>query len=187
MRTLTPDTETLPVGRPLVAESDVMTAQQYSDAYVSGCARTARFLISRGSSPELAEETAQAAWVKGWEHRANLRESDKVMNWVNTIAFNMYRGGFRRREVDRADADIAISPQTGPGAIDVQRVLARCSPAERELLQGHYTAGYTSKELAQRMNCSPVTVRVRLLRLRRRIQTAMNITASPTEARQSFA
>ncbi len=181
MLTLVQSAETVSAERPLFAGSEVMTDQQYADAYASGCTRTARFLISRGSSPELAEETAQAAWARGWEYRAKLREPDKVMNWVNTIAFNLYRSGFRRKVTGDDAADIAVSPQTGPGAIDVQRALEKCSLAERELLRRHYSAGYTSAELAQQLNCSAVTVRVRLLRLRRRLQVAMSAAASTND------
>jgi RNA polymerase sigma factor (sigma-70 family) len=130
-------------------------------------------LLSRGCSLAVAEETSQAAWAKGWEHRSKLREPERVVNWVNTIAFNLFRSEFRRREFAIVTPEAPIAPQTGPSAIDAQRILEQCSPSERALLQNYYSAGYTSKEIAQQMNCSPVTVRVRLMRLKRRIQMVM--------------
>src|SRR5690606_17626752 len=105
--------------------------------------------------------------------------------WVNTIAFNLYRGQFRRRETAAQELDVAIPPQTGPGAIDIQRVFEQCNPAERALLQKHYAAGYTSGEIAQQMNCPAITVRVRLRRLRHRIR--MTMTAAPIGPRQRSA
>jgi DNA-directed RNA polymerase specialized sigma24 family protein len=38
------------------------------------------------------------------------------------------------------------------------------------MLEKHYVAGYTSAELGQEMGCTPVAVRVRVLRARRRIR-----------------
>jgi DNA-directed RNA polymerase specialized sigma24 family protein len=38
------------------------------------------------------------------------------------------------------------------------------------MMEKHYLAGYTSEELARQRGCTPVAVRVRLLRVRRRIR-----------------
>lgn len=133
----------------------------------------------------MAEELAQAAWAKGWECRSKLRDREKVVPWVNTIALNLFRSQFRRREFTTQAPDVPIAPQTSPSAIDAQRVLERCSPAERVLLQKHYRVGFTGTEIAQQMNCSAVTIRVRLLRLRRRIRKAM--TATPSAVQQECA
>ena len=176
-------TDITPPGKALSADGDAITSEQYAAAFAAGCARTTRFLISRGCSPALAEEMSQAAWAKGWEHHSKLREPEKVLNWVNSIAFNLFRGEFRRREVAAPAVDVPITPQTGPGVIDAQRILEHSSPSESALLRKHYFDGYTSTEIAQQMNCSPVTVRVRLLRLKRRIHMVM--TARPIGAAQT--
>lgn len=160
------------------AGDEVITAEQYATAYGAGRMSTVRFLLSRGCSSALAEETAQAAWAKGWQHHAKLREPEKVVNWVNTIAFNLFRGEFRRRTFAAVTPEVPVAPQTGPGVIDAQRILEHCSPSERALLQKYYSAGHTSKEIAEQMNCSPVTVRVRLMRLKRRIQMVMTGSAN---------
>ncbi len=44
-----------------------MTREEYGAAYKKGYNLTVRFLVSRGLSYDSAQETAQAAWVKGWE------------------------------------------------------------------------------------------------------------------------
>jgi DNA-directed RNA polymerase specialized sigma24 family protein len=175
-------TDTTLRGKGFDADGNAITREHYAAAYAVGFPRTACFLLSRGCSPALAEEIAQAAWARGWEHHSKLREPEKVVHWVNTIAFNLFRSEFRRREVTVLTPDVPMAPQTGPGAIDAQRILAQCSPTERTLLHNHYSAGYTSAEIAQRMNCSAITVRVRLMRLRRRLQMVM--TAEPVSALQ---
>lgn len=165
-------TKITPSGRTLSADGGAITGEQYAAAFAAGNTRTSCFLLSRGCYPTLAEELSQAAWVRGWEHHSKLREPEKVLPWVNSIALNLFRSEFRRREVSESTPDVPVAPQTGPGAIDVQRILEKCSPTEQTLLRGHYVAGYTSKEIAQHLDCSAVTVRVRLLRLRHSIRTA---------------
>ena len=72
-----------------------MQAQLYADAFESGFGATRRFLVSRGLAVEEAEEIAQDAWVRGWEHRDQLREPRLVGYWVNAIARNLFRAKFR--------------------------------------------------------------------------------------------
>lgn len=150
-----------------------MTREQYADAYNGGYAMTKRFLVSRGVNFETAEEAAQAAWARGWEHRHKLRRPDRVVSWVNTIALNLFRNSFRRRETNEIPADISIPSRASPQAIDVRRALATCAPADREMLEKHYLAGYTSAELGRQKGCTAVAVRVRLFRARRRIRETM--------------
>jgi RNA polymerase sigma factor (sigma-70 family) len=88
---------------------------------------------------------------------------------VNTIALNLFRNWFRRRESPEELPEIATAPKMDPRAIDLHRSLDRCGPRDRQLLEEHYLEGYTSEELAQRTGCTPVAVRVRLMRVRRKL------------------
>ena len=150
-----------------------MTQEQYASAFHSGYKATTRFLISRGVSGETADEAAQAAWAKGWEHRDKLRNPEKVLSWVNTIALNLFRGSFRRRDTAELPLEIPHPPHISPRAIDVRRALAKCAPADREMLEKYYVEGYTSEELGRERGCTGIAVRVRLLRLRRRLRQAL--------------
>jgi RNA polymerase sigma factor (sigma-70 family) len=146
-----------------------MTRAEYADAYDNGYKLTVRFLVSRGLTGENAEEAAQAAWAKGWEHLSNLRNPKMVVSWVNTIALNLFRNWFRRRESIELVPEIPTAPGVSAQSIDIHRTLDRCEPKDRELLERHYLEGYTSEELAKETGCTPVAVRVRLLRVRRRL------------------
>ena len=74
-----------------------MTTEEYGNAYQRGYNLTVRFLVSRGLTYDSAQETAQAAWVKGWERLGQLRDSKMVLTWMNSIALNIHRS-FMRRE-----------------------------------------------------------------------------------------
>src|SRR4051812_44604678 len=82
--------EVLTAGHPIAAKRS-MTRSEYGSAYEHGFCPTVRFLVARGVPPDMAEEIAQAAWTRGWERIAQLRDQDIVRTWVNTIALNMYR------------------------------------------------------------------------------------------------
>lgn len=151
----------------------MMTKEQYSLAYINGYSSTVRFLVSRGLSGESAEEAAQAAWAKGWEHRESLRNPKRVASWVNTIALNLFRNWFRRRESPEELPEIPTAPRLDPQAIDLRRTLEKCDARDRALLEGHYLAGYTSEELGEQTGCTAVAVRVRLLRVRRRLESML--------------
>ena len=151
----------------------IMTQEHYAAAYVGGYNRTKRFMISRGASSDSAAEIAQTAWARGWEHRDQIRDIGKVGSWVNTIALNLLRSSFRQPLTCELLAHEAVSEPTPSETIDCDRILSQCSSADRALLLGSYVVGYTSGELGRLLGCSAVAVRVRLVRLRRRLQEAL--------------
>ena len=84
-----------------------MTREEYGKAYQKGYNLTVRFLVSRGLAYDAAQETAQAAWVKGWERIGQLR--DQRMPELVEIR----RGGSveTRRRRERADIQVAQNPR----------------------------------------------------------------------------
>lgn len=142
-----------------------MTRDEYGKSYERGFNLTVRFLISRGLCGEAAEETAQAAWVKGWEHLAQLRNESMVVTWVNTIALNVYRS-VRRKPLHQELQDLPVPPQVNLAAIDADRVLSFCKAKERLVLQRHYLEGFKIKDIAQQQGWTQTAARIRLLRAR---------------------
>ena len=147
-----------------------MTQKEFGSAYTNGCNRTVRFLLSRGLSEDEARETAQAAWVRGWERRGQIRDGDKTLTWVNSIALNLYRSQRRRDHKKEELQEFPIPPRVDLIAIDVHRMLSRCRVTDRELLRKRYFYGYEIDELARDQGCSQTAVRVRLMRARRSLR-----------------
>jgi RNA polymerase sigma factor (sigma-70 family) len=147
-----------------------MTREEYASAYLSGYTSTARWLASRGLSGDTALETAQAAWARGWERLAQLRDSKTVLTWVNTIALNLYRTSLRHPIFEQLAETLPL-PSTQPtahlAAIDVDRILSGCKSTDRVVLQRRYIEGYRIREIARAHGCSEGAVRIRLLRARR--------------------
>src|ERR1700689_3453122 len=123
-----------------------MLPNDYADAFATGYGATRRFLLARGAPLEEAEEIAQAAWVRGWEFREQLRDPGLVGFWVNSIARNLFRARFRapiQTEIEDGNAVYTLDID----AIEVGRLLDRCPQRDRQLLE-QSLEGYSAEEIA---------------------------------------
>ncbi|MBS1876352.1 MAG: hypothetical protein JSU00_24265 [Acidobacteria bacterium] len=144
-----------------------MTREEFGSAYQSGFKVTVRFLISRGLSYDSAHETAQAAWARGWERLGQLRDSNMVLTWMNSIALNIHRSFIRREPLSQTLPELSTAPKVNLAAIDVRRALKRCKKNDRIVLERHYLEGYKVQEIAHQQGCTETAIRIRLLRARR--------------------
>jgi len=151
-----------------------MTNEDYGKAYEKGFDRTIRFLVSRGLSYDAAQDTAQAAWAKGWEHREQLRDPNLVLTWTNSIALNIHRTYLRREPQTQTLPELQARPRMNVAAIDVKRILGDCKPNDRVVLEGHYIEGYGTHEIARQHGWSETGVRIRLLRARRSVMKKLS-------------
>jgi RNA polymerase sigma factor (sigma-70 family) len=146
-----------------------MTREEYGAAYKKGYNLTVRFLVSRGLSYDSAQETAQAAWVKGWERLGQLRDQNMVLTWMNSIALNIHRSCMRREPFLQTLPELATPPKVNLAAIDVRRILKTCKKNDRMVLTRHYLEGYKVQEIARAHGWTETAVRIRLLRARRAV------------------
>lgn len=150
------------------SRSGVISPEEFRAAYLTGRARTERLVRSKGFSSDEAQELSQAAWVRAWERRDQLRDAGAAVSWVGTIALNLGRD-LRRRDrtvpLEEPEAARDEAPNlTAP--ITVRQILDGCSGDDRRLLEDHYLRGWRLTEIAQRQGRPTATVRVRLHRIR---------------------
>lgn len=153
-----------------------MERADYAVAFENGYAATRRFLLSRGAAVDEAEEIAQAAWVRGWEYRDQLRDPSLVSFWVNSIARNLFRARFRSAPVTSLDG---IDPSYQMGlekVIELKRMLDRCERKDRALLEKSLS-GYSAEEIASEEGISSTGIRVRLLRIRQNLREEFALAA----------
>jgi len=155
------------------------TQEQFAAAYRLGFSRTVRFLQSNGVSPELAEEIAQAAWSRGWECRAQLKNPAAVGVWVNSIAKNLLRVDYRRRKIVEELTEDSATIGASTDSTALAELLSHCSEEDRTLLIRHYMEGWSSNELAPALGISPVSVRVRLLRIKNALRQSLQLVGQP--------
>jgi len=153
-----------------------MKRNEYADAFQKGYSATRRFLLSRGAALDEAEEIAQAAWVRGWEYRDQLRDPSMVNFWVNSIARNLFRARFRTPPViplEGIDPSYSMSLEE---QIEVRRMLERCPPRDRALLEKSLE-GFSAEEIAKDEGISSTGIRVRMLRIRQGIRAQIAFAA----------
>ena len=146
----------------------LMRRNEYAEAFENGFPATRRFLLSRGAALEEAEEIAQAAWVRGWEYRDQLRDPGLVGFWVNSIARNLFRAKFRAKApvpIDGIDAPYTMNLEQ----IELRRLLDRCPRRDRELLE-RSLEGYSAEEIARDEGITSTGIRVRMLRIRQSLR-----------------
>src|ERR1700689_4269779 len=150
-----------------------MLPNDYADAFATGYGATRRFLLARGAPLEEAEEIAQAAWVRGWEFREQLRDPGLVGFWVNSIARNLFRARFRapiQTEIEDGNAVYTLDID----AIEVGRLLDRCPQRDRELLE-QSLEGYSAEEIALSEGITSTGIRVRMLRIRQMLRDKLSL------------
>jgi DNA-directed RNA polymerase specialized sigma24 family protein len=161
-----------------------MTTEEYGSAYRKGFILTTRLLATRGLTWDCAQETAQAAWVKGWEKRGQLRDSKMVVRWINTIALNIHRTSLRREPFLQELPELEAPPERHLAAIDVQLILQTCKKTDRIVLQSYYLEDHRTEEIARAQGSSETAVRLRLLRARRRaLAKTVTVISQPTTSR----
>ena len=151
-----------------------MQPSVYANAFESGFGATRRFLVSRGAPLDEAEEIAQAAWVRGWEYRDQLRDPSLVSFWVNSIARNLFRARFRTKLPLPLEAGPEPSYAFDTHALDLRRMLEHCEASDRALLE-ESLQGYSAEEMSRGTGISTVGIRVRLLRARQTIRRRMEL------------
>ncbi len=143
--------------------------EQYGAAYQAGFPRTVRFLRSRGANEDAAEEIAQAAWSRGWERLHQLRTPEALEVWIASIAKHMFSA--HAIKVQRSEEIEETTAACGPSSTSLlwNEIVRCCQPEEKKLLSLHYVSGYSSGEIAKKLGCSALAVRLRLMRVRRKI------------------
>ena len=154
-----------------------MERADYAAAFENGYGATRRFLLSRGAGFDEADEIAQAAWVRGWEYREQLRDPALVGYWVNSIARNLYRARFRGVTLTTLEGIDPSYHMNLDSEIEMHHLLDRCPRRDRRLLEKNLE-GYSAEEIARIEGITPTGIRVRLLRIRHALRQQIAVAAA---------
>jgi RNA polymerase sigma-70 factor, ECF subfamily len=141
------------------------------------CYREARRL---GRSHAEAEDIVQEALLRAWRKRSSCRDPDRPWAWVQEITRNEAHRLFSRRSMthELPTERMPEGPaQSGEDAvltrIDVERALDSLSPADREMVRLRYEEDLTNPNVAVALGLSLANVKVRLHRLRPKLQETL--------------
>lgn len=144
--------------------------QSYEASYTNDYRRTVALLRSRGASEADASEFAQAAWAKGWESLGQLRDSGRILPWINSIAVNLYRSSLMLSSRESSLSDAIPSASREWNACEFRFLLGKCRREDCEILVSRYWRGLTIQEIGRKHNWSDGATRIRLLRARRSLK-----------------
>ena len=146
-----------------------MTTEQFGKAYEKGLDYTIRFLSARGLGYDASQETAQAAWARGWERKSQLRNPELIIPWINSIAMNLYRSALRGKPtfLRVEEVTLPVPVEINVAAFDVGHILSLCKSSERLILEQRHLQGLAIVEIAEHHGCTKTAARIRLLRARR--------------------
>jgi RNA polymerase sigma-70 factor (ECF subfamily) len=139
-------------------------------------------------SREDAEELAQSAFVKAYQHLAGFRGDSKFSTWLYTITSSVCLSFLRKRKLDTYSLDqervfSAAEAQAGDYSANqvegksrkqlLQQAMARLSPDDARLISLFYQAEQSLEEIGQIMDLSANTAKVKLHRARQRLKTIL--------------
>ena len=162
-----PENMTLPIAA--AADGDEAAFARIVAAHHDDMVRVC-FVITRDT--DAAHDAVQEAWAIAWRKLRELREPERLRQWLVAIAANEARQTMRRqrrRVVTELRAEGPPDDDEGTrlwsGQIDLRNALARLSVADRELLALRYVAGFDLGELSKVTGLSASGTRARLQRL----------------------
>jgi DNA-directed RNA polymerase specialized sigma24 family protein len=133
-----------------------VTRQEFGDAYQSrGLRGTIRRLRKRGADCDQAENLAQEAWARGWEHLEQLRDKTLLTFWIDSIAINLLSSECRREwRTGQLTNDHEAASGIDLASVDLRRALGRCGRRQGVLLELVYFRGHTAAEAARSLGIS---------------------------------
>lgn len=152
--------------------------------------RVFRHLLGAGTPPTESEDLTAVVFLELWRGRDRVRFVDgSVLPWLLVTAQNVRRNAVRARRRYRALLDRLPLPEAAPDPADlvaerdstrtrlVRDVMAATRPADRDLAMLTAVEGFTIREAAQAVGISESAAKMRLSRLRTRLDQAASVAA----------
>lgn len=133
-----------------------------------------------GDAEDVTAELFRIAWLR------YCTGEPLTLAWSYGVLRNLIGDEYRRRTrkqrllfalrplaSDRAEAEQAKTEQSDT-ALDIHQALREVSESDREIVRMTYWEGLSSQEISEIMGCSPVAVRARLSRARKRLKKVLD-------------
>lgn len=141
--------------------------------YARVCPSLVGLLTAIGGDRADAEEVAQDAFVRLFEHWPKVRHYADLEAWLRTVAVRQLVSRHRRRQVasralaaiGRRSAAAARAPDPGVD-VELSEALAELSVEQRAVVVLHYLHGHTVTDVAELLHVPTGTVKSRLSRAR---------------------
>lgn len=172
-------------GWPAVGET-VAWSEQVRASYEGTRASLWRALVAWSGSTDVADEAVADAYAQLLRRGRSGPEVRDLDAWAWRSAFRLASGDLaRRRSQPARTGDAVLDNIAGPvdrlpdEAIDLVRALARLSDQQRRCVALVDVAGHDAPSAAKVLGTSAATVRVQLMRARRRLRVLLDHSPDP--------
>jgi len=141
-----------------------------------------RALVAWSADPDVANESVAEAFAQLLRRGPGVRDPAA---WVWRAAFRIAAGDLKRRRLAAGPGDDvltwlpAATRRLPDDAVDLVRALAQLSDQQRRCVALVDVAGHTAPSAAALLGTSAATVRVQLMRARRRLRTLLDDPRAP--------
>jgi RNA polymerase sigma-70 factor (ECF subfamily) len=151
------------------------------------------FARTLAGDPAAADDLAQEALMKAWDARASYRMGTNMKAWTFMILRNQFysekRRAWRQTQLDQEAAErtlVAVDDPGAPIALDELRLALAMLPIEqREALILVGAGGFAYEEAAAISGCAVGTVKSRVSRARRALQSILDEGAYARDGRSA--
>jgi len=143
--------------------------QAFNALYAATAGSLWSYVARVSGSPDIADDVLQEAYYRFLSSKRRDLDTVNAKPYLFRIATNLMHDRWRRSHergwVDYLEMGIDENPDSG---IDVRRVMLQLKPRARELLWLAYVEGMTHREIAVATGLNTMSVRILLLRARRK-------------------
>ena len=150
------------------------TDYAYERAFEENWSDVFRFALAWTNDWTSAEDLAQDAYLRLWNHRGRLDWNRPVLPWLLVTARRLATDRFRalRRRLLAAPAPSSPDAAIQARWLDVRAAMDRLSPLERTALVMTAIEGATYDEAAHALGTTPGALRAAVSRARTKLETA---------------
>jgi len=148
-------------------------AASFAELYESFAPTVVRAVVAVTGSPAVAEDITAEAFAKAWERWATgLSESSTAKGWIWTVAMNLTKRRFRRRETPLDGvADRPFDDHVRD--LDLWRAVADLPRRQRQVVALRYVAGLAEHEIAEVLGVSTGAASASLAKARRQLRHSL--------------
>jgi RNA polymerase sigma-70 factor, ECF subfamily len=156
-------------------------AADFDSFYEAAALRVVRYAYAlTGNLPD-AQDIAQEAFARAWQHWDSIRGYDSPEAWVRRVATNLATNRFRRDRTARAALHELLArdvPETSPDTVALIAALRTLPERQRVVLVLHYLADLPVSQIAAELRCPAGSVKAWLSRGRDTLAVALGDDAS---------
>jgi RNA polymerase sigma-70 factor (ECF subfamily) len=163
----------------LAADDPETFERAFQTAYAAHRRVVFGFLLRLAGDSDTASDLFQNVWIKLSRHRQRLRPDTELRAWLCTVARHEYVS-YRRAQLVDLSRVLALGREPAheptehdPRLVDVNAALHRLPDADREVLLSTSVDGLSLRQAASVLGISEPALRQRLVRARRRLETAL--------------